>query len=297
MPAHVDGGDVEQRILEASAVVPPQGAVTGWAALRWLGARWLSGRDRSGARQPVPILISTHNIRPQHGILPCGEGCSPEVIEVVDGVRVTNALWSASFAMRYADTLGDAVIALSMAAYADLVSVAEATAMIGAQSSWTGVPQARKALPCVGENAWSPMEADSKLLCEIAGYGPLLQNRPVFDLAGRHVGTPDLIDPAAGVVIEYNGSDHLEPGQYLVDVRRDARFRDHYLEAVVRSAGDRRDHFLTRVEAAYRRAGRRRTPRTWTIEPPPGWISTDTVAARRALSPEDRARLLGYRHR
>lgn len=297
VPADVDGGVVEQRILEASVVVPPRGAVTGWAALRWLGATWLSGIDNAGTPLPVPILISTHNVRGQPGILPCGEGCSPETIVLVDGIGVTDAVWSASFAMRYAATLRDAVITLSMAAYCDLVSVAEVTALISGQSGWTGVPRARDALRYVGENAWSPMEADTKMLCEMGGFPCSLQNRPVFDLDGRHIGTPDLIDPAAGVIVEYNGADHLERDRYVTDINREARFRDHYLEVVVRSAGERRDHFLARLASSYQRARRRRTPRTWTLTPPKGWISTATVAERRALTPEQRERLLGYRIR
>ena len=297
VPATVSDDNVEQRILEASVVVPAHGAVTGWAALRWQGARWMSGVDGAGDRMPVPLLISSHNVEPQAGILPCGEGCAPDVIHVLDGVRVTNAVWSTSFAMRYADRLREAVIVLSMAAYADLVSISEVSALLAGQSGWTGVPLARKALPYVGENAWSPTEADTMMICLLADFPPMLQNRPVFDLAGRRIGTPDLIDPRAGVVVEYNGADHLEPDQYLTDIKKEERYRAHYLEVVVRSRGDRIDDFLGRLGSAYRRAGRRRGARTWTITPPPGWVLTSTVAQRRALTPDQRERFLRYRIR
>jgi hypothetical protein len=293
----VDSANVDQRILEASVVVPPQGAVTGWAALRWLGARWLSGVDNAGDPMPVPILISTHNIARQAGIRLSGEGCSPETIELVDGVRVTNAVWSVSFAMRYATTLRDAVIVFDMAAYADLVSVAEATVQVGAQASWTGVPQGRKALPFCGENSWSPMESDTKILWVAGGFPMPLQNQPIFDANGQHIGTPDLLDPACGVIGEYDGPDHLRPDQRLKDINREARYRDHHLEVVVRSAGESRDNFLRRLAAAYTRARRRRTARTWTIDPPAWWTPTTTVAQRRALTPEQRAKLLRYRTR
>ena len=33
----VDSDSVEQRIVEAAAVLPSYGGVTGWAALRWAG--------------------------------------------------------------------------------------------------------------------------------------------------------------------------------------------------------------------------------------------------------------------
>jgi hypothetical protein len=298
LPAGVDSANVDQRILEASVMVPPYGAVTGWAALRWRGATWLSGVDRDGSLLPVPILISSHNVVQQPGIVVCGEGCSPETIEVIDGVPVTDPAWSASFAMRYVERLRDAVVLLEMAAYDDLVSVEEASAVIAGQSSWTGVPMARQALPFVRENAWSPMEVDTGILWELGGGFPRpLQNRPIFDLQGRHIGTPDLLDPVAGVLGEYDGPDHLDKQQRLRDINREARYRDHHLEVVVRMAGDKRDDFLARLAAAYRRAGRRRTPRTWTIEPPPWWTMTTTVAQRRALSPEQRARFLRYRTR
>ena len=41
------------------------------------------------------------------------------------------------------------------------------------------------------------------------GLAQPLTNRPVFDLSGRHLGTPDLIDVTAGLAIQYNGSLHL----------------------------------------------------------------------------------------
>lgn len=296
VPAHVDREDVDQRILEASVVVPPTGAITGWAALRWLGGRWFGGRDASGERLPVQVLISTHDIRPQPGIKPCGEGTSPENIIVVDGVRVTNAAWSTAFAMRYAGTPRRAALQLEMAAYDDLASVTEVSAVLAGQSSWTGVPNARKGVPLAGENAWSPAEFFLKATWVIDGDHPMpLQNVPIFDLHGNHIGTPDLFDPAAGVYGEHDGPHHLSPEQRVADVRRAARFADHHLEGVTMIAGDTYGHFLERLDAAYERAARRRTRRTWTITPPDWWVPTMTVAQRRALTPEQRARFLGYR--
>lgn len=296
VPADVDGENVDQRILEASVVVPPQGAITGWAALRWQRGRWFDGTTASGDKLPVPILISTHDIRPQAGIKPCGEGTSPDNIIVVDGVRVTNPVWSTSFAMRYAETPRRAALVLEMAAYNDLASVAEVAAMLGEQSGWTGVPNSRLGLKLAGENAWSPAEVFLKQVWELEGGFPRpLQNVPIFDLSGRHIGTPDLFDPAAGVMGEYDGPDHLRADQRVSDVRRAADFADHHLECVTMLAGDTTGHFLARLDAAYRRAGRRRTRRTWTIEPPGWWISTRTVEQRRALTPDQRDRLLRYR--
>ncbi len=42
-----------------------------------------------------------------------------------------------------------------------------------------------------------------------AGLPRPLCNMPIFDRHGRHIGTPDLLDPVAGVVGEYDGALHL----------------------------------------------------------------------------------------
>ena len=65
-------------------------------------------------------------------------------------------------------------------------------------------------------------------------------------------------------------------------------------------AGDLADPwpFLARLREAYARA--RRLPvseRRWTVELPPWWTPTFTVAQRRALSEQQRRRLLALRLR
>src|SRR4051812_1967287 len=47
---------VDQRILEASMVLPEHGGVTGWAALRWPGGVWFSGTGPGGLPRPVWLV-------------------------------------------------------------------------------------------------------------------------------------------------------------------------------------------------------------------------------------------------
>lgn len=47
--------------------------------------------------------------------------------------------------------------------------------------------------------------------------------------------------------------------------------------------------FRQRLRAAYRRAAERRRPRRWTLDQPPWWVDTSTVARRRALTADQRA--------
>src|SRR4051795_2610430 len=69
VPSEVDGSVPEQRIVEAAAVLPAYGGVTGWAALRWMGASWMTGLAPDG-HTPLPVVLVTagDDVRPQQGI-------------------------------------------------------------------------------------------------------------------------------------------------------------------------------------------------------------------------------------
>src|SRR3954462_9731360 len=115
---------VDQRIVEAAAVLPAYGGVTGWAALRWLGGSWFDGRDADGDRS-VTLVLMDSSIRRQPGIAISEERIDPTQIAPHAGIRVTVAAYSLLFEIRHARSLDTAVTAADMAAYADLVSKAE----------------------------------------------------------------------------------------------------------------------------------------------------------------------------
>ena len=130
-----------------------------------------------------------------------------------------------------------------------------------------------------------------------AGLPTPLCNVPVFTLDGRHVGTPDLIDPSSGLVGQYNGALHLTGARAAVDLATEAEYRDLGLEPVTMVAADwgTVDAFVRRLVAASRRAAGRTSPPLWTIDPPRWWTPTTTVAERRELEVWQRARYLRYR--
>ncbi|CAB4718943.1 MAG: hypothetical protein F2667_09745 [Actinobacteria bacterium] len=292
---------VEQRIVDASYLLPAYGGITGWAALRWLGGRWFDGHDARGSHRPVPLAITEANLRPRPGVQISKEQLAPRHLAVVDGLALTSAVRSACFEMRYATDDDAAVVVLEMAAYSDLVSVAEMEDHAATLNGWTGIPRCRRALSWAEENSWSPQETRLRLLWR-RGLEDLVSslrcNEPVFDLCGRHLGTPDLIDPHVGVVGEYDGEVHLTRESRHLDINREAGLRAAGLEVVVMTAEDHRapEQFIARLRAAYQRAAR--TPvadRGWTLQAPPWWIPTLTVEQRRSLSAADRQRLLGHR--
>jgi hypothetical protein len=296
----VDGARVEQRIAEAAATLPAYGGVTGWAALRWSGSPWFGGEGRDG-RLPVPLATGKRAIRGQPGVAVSEERLAPEDLGLSDGIRVTSAVRAVYFEMRYARTLTEAVRAFDMAAYSDLVSIDELVAYVLEHPGWTGVPRCREALPFLEENSWSPREVDLRMTWMIeAGLPRPMSNVAIFDRLGRHIGTPDLLDPVAGVVGEYDGALHLAGEQRARDVRRTEAFRAVGLEAFTMMSDDlsRPRQMADRMIAARRRAlWLPETRRPWTIEPPPWWTPTTTVSQRRSLSRAERQRWLRLRLR
>ena len=115
------------------------------------------------------------------------------------------------------------------------------------------------------------MESRLRLIWVLdAGWAAPLCNRPVFGLDGRKLGTPDLLDPVAGLVAEYDGADHRSRTRHRIDVRREHAFRRAGLEYVAVVGADIADRPLVvaRLEAARERCGL--LPRRWTLELPGG---------------------------
>jgi hypothetical protein len=299
LPAEITGDASDQRILEAWAAIGDRKgvtAITGWAALRWLGASWFDGTlDAEGTPRPVDV-VSTTRVRSQPGIAATECRVDLDTLLEHDGITITDPWTSVAFEARRAADLRAAVVAIEMAAYDDLVSVAEMVAVLERQAGLPGVNQLRDALGFVDENSGSPQEPLMKLSWILdAGLPRPLCNVPVFLVDGRHLATPDLFDPVAGVVGEYDGVVHLK--QRKRDRDREEKLRDAGLEYFTVLAGDLgTTAAIRRMHAARQRAGfEDPVTRKWTVEPPYWWTPTETVAQRRALSEEERRRLLGYR--
>lgn len=285
-----------QRVAEAgAALTSDRVAVTGWAALCWRGSRWATGVRRDGSLRPVDLVAESQVLRPPSGTRLCQERSGGDPVEVVDGLRVTSAVSAVCFAMRYAESVADAVEVLDMAYRADLVSPAEVAAWLEQHPGRRGVPQARDALRLGDENVWSPQETHARLAWErVAGTRPLT-NRPVFDLAGRHLGTPDLVDPVTGVCGEYDGDHHLSREQRRRDLAREQRMLEHGLQPFVVVGGDLGAAFRGRLTSALARAEDSTRPRRWTLDLPDWWVDTSTVEQRRALQGVEREIWLGSR--
>ncbi|HEV2796792.1 MAG TPA: hypothetical protein VGV65_04175 [Nocardioides sp.] len=244
----------------------------------------------------MPLLARRDRAAPP-GATISQEFLHPAEIVEADEVPVTVAMRSVVHEMRYSASLGDAVAALDMACYSDLVTIAEVTAYVAQLGPVTGIQRARDTLPLADENSWSPLETRMRGVWRMAGIDGALCNRPVFTLDGRHVGTPDLVQPGLGLVGQYNGSDHISLAGTANDVKKEAAYRDLGLETVTMLVTDWSDlgDYTARLHAAARRAARASAVRSWTLEQPAWWRATHTVAMRRALDDHQRSRFLRYR--
>lgn len=292
------GTAVDQRIVEASMICPDDGAITGWAALRWLSGSAYFGGTYAGRPLPITLSVGRRHVRRRPGVAVSAEFVLPEEIVEEDGIRVTVPTYAATFAARHAPDGEEAVRLLDMAMMADLVSREELVDFtLRRLATTTGIAQLEAALCLASENCWSPPEATMRLRWEVGlGLRRPLSNRPVFSLTGEHLGTPDLIDPVAGVVGEYDGAHHFLAGRQQRDAERAEGFRAAGLEYVVMTADDLTSTtgYLTRLAAAHDRALTEDRARGWTMALPAYWVPTHTVDQRRALTPKQRERFLGW---
>lgn len=276
VPSAVDADLPEQRVVEAAGLLPRGGAATGWASLRLHRATFFDGLAADGVtRQPVPLITPTGR-RACAGVRWLQDRLLEHEVVIRHGVRITVPERAAYDAMRLADDVRGAVVALDMAMAAELTSIQRMRVYVDARPRWAGAPLARSALDLADEHSRSPAEAQMRLVWMVdAGLPRPLVNQEVFSSRdGRLLGVADLLDVAAGVIGEYDGADHAGARRRSGDARREDRLRDHGLEVFRVTGFDLRDPaaVVRRMLAARERA-RWEPPRAraWTITPPAGW--------------------------
>lgn len=273
VPSGIDMEVVEQRIVAQSVRLPSTGAITGWAALRWRRAAYFDGADSAGQRLPVPLLIAGSGSRAADpDVRYSWEQLPPWEREILAGmpcVAVARALYDET---RWSPSDRRATVAVDMTVAAGLISLDAFRAYVESRPAWTGVYRARFAADHASAGSRSPQESLMRLVWVLDARLPVpLLNEPVFSLGGTLLGYPDLFDPVAGLVGEYDGADHLREDRRSRDRTREERFRDHGLEyvAVVRGEMNQVALVAQRLRAAYSRslflpADQRR----WTLEQP-----------------------------
>ena len=269
VPSDVGDGLVEQRIVEQGARLRC-GVITGWAALRLLGGGYFDGLARDG-HTPLPVQVAANGDR-----LRSGPGVDVRRVAVDEadvviryGVRCAAPERALCDAVRWAETLEDRVVAVDMAAAAELSSPRRLRAFA---MSCRHLRERTCVIEAVGwsdERAESPQEVRLRLIWRRCFNGPApLVNRTVVDLEGRRLGTPDLVSVALEMGAEFDGAEHRERGRHRRDVRRLDDFQRAGLEIATFVGADLDDERLVvdRLRATRDRAGR--LPRRWGLAPP-----------------------------
>lgn len=268
VPAHVADDLVEQRIVEQGMRLRT-GAVTGWAALRLLGAGYADGLGRDGrTRLRIPIAAGLDRLRPTDDIDLRRVRVDESDVVLRHGVRCVVAERAVFDQMRWAPDLPDRVVAMDMAADAELTSIRRVHAYARARRHLPGRVLVICALCWADEHSRSPMETRLRLIwTRRAGWRRPLCNRTVLDLDGNFLGVPDLLDEARGVAGEFNGAEHRTRRRHQHDVSREDKFRRAGLEmfTVVGADVDDEDLVVDRMRAARARAGL--LPRRWVVAP------------------------------
>lgn len=277
--------------------LPGHGAVTGWASCRLARAAFFDGLERDGVtRQPVPLLVPPESkLRSLPGTAVSREPIDPAELINLYGVPTVTVVRGLFDEMRRVDDPREAVVAMDMAAAAELVSLAEMRTYLAARSRWRRASRVRWVLWLASELSLSPGETRMRLIWVLdAGLSFPLVNQYVWDDQGRLLGMADIFDPVAGVFGEYDGATHRAAGRHTSDVRREDKVRRAGLEYFTVTGLDLHDReaVAERMLSTRKRALSSDRRSGWTLEPPPGWWTTDTAADR--LARRDRFRSAGF---
>jgi hypothetical protein len=271
----VDAVRVEQRILEAAQRLPPDGAVSGWAALRMAGGGFFDGLEPDG-RTPRPVRLIVppgRNLRAVGLTVVGRERIDALEIELLHGVPCTRALRATFDEARSCTNLREAVVVVDMALAAGLIRLEEFCSYAQHRAGWPGAMMARAASRLADRRSLSPGETRMRLIWVLdAGLPPPRCNWPIADLEGRRLGKPDLLSDELAVVGEYNGAEHRRRARHAKDVAREDRFRNAGLECFTVVGPDQYDIplVLARINDTCDRARAARRTRGWLIARDPG---------------------------
>ena len=264
--------DARQRVEEAALLLPRGGALAGWAAALVHGFPWTDGETAGGAFLPVPVVVPRdHQIRVRPGLRVVRGLLRPGDVTVVDGLSVTTPARTAFDEMRTASDCGWALARADAAVRSTRVAVGQLVSISETRPGWRGVIQARTVAPLANPRSESSWESRLRWLWISSTNRVVLANENIFGMGDEWLARVDLLDPEAGIVGEFDGSDHGRPGQRAQDLARDDRLERTGL-IVVRATsamvGGQGYPALAALRRAYAAAARRTEPMGWaTLHP------------------------------
>jgi hypothetical protein len=218
---------VRQRILDAVAVTPSGGVVGGWASAYLQGVAYLDGgwgrtiRGDVRVGEPVLLVVPPETVVNRAGITTLRATLQPDDVVECNGVSCTTGTRTAYDLLRLAPNLTESVVAGDCMLHAGLTDTSAISEYAITHPGRRGIRRLREALPLLNRMAASPPESRLRMLCRRAGLPPLEVNVPVFDVDGTFLGIVDLLEPVAGLRLEYDGAYHRDLGQHTADNHRE----------------------------------------------------------------------------
>ena len=221
------------------------------------GCAYFDRREPDGRTLlPVPLAFGSGRVPRRHSdFVASVERLAPAEIAMVQGVPCVTALRAIFDEARRPRDWRESVVSIEMAVAAKLVSLPCLEQYVEEHATWRRTARLRRVLRFCVVGARSPEEVRLRLVWEVdAGLPRPLVNTPIYDLNARHVCTPDLFDPVAGMVVEYDGSAHRKGARHTKDVRREEDCRRLGLEYCKITAGDSRLTVVNRLLSTRARA-------------------------------------------
>ena len=266
-----------QRILDAVELVPDGAALGGWAAGRLLGVPELDGR--LGPRiEPVLVLVPdrAQHVSARPGVRFFRSSLDEGDVTEVHGIRVTRPVRTMFDLVRTSRRPEEALVAADLVARWLGPTADDVLRYADAHRRFRGVPLVRAVAPLVDPLSRSPGESRFRYLWVVeAGLARPVCNAYVVNAAGTVVAMPDLLDPAVGLVGEYDGATHRELASHTEDNVREESFEAMGL-VVVRATsldlGPYRRRTVQRVREHHGRAAANRAmAQSWGWRPGRIW--------------------------
>jgi hypothetical protein len=300
-----------QRIIEAGPLIPPTGALTGWVPAYLAGVAYVDGRDaRTLEELPIPICLGQDVGRERKGewrflrndlatadvgpirirVRDALSGTAGEVV-----LPVTTPNRAVFDGVQQADGLGEAVAFVDACANAAWIILDGLTAYVSTRKGARGIGVVREAVNLADPAARSPWESSLRVFyIKVAGLPRPLVNVPVFDLDGRLLGIADLLDQDAGLVTEFDGSEHRDARRHRDDNDREELFEDANLVVVRAGSLDMKRYerrLIDRLRSGHTRGmARDRSKDRWTLVEPDWWVEEHADVR---LTDEEKAALYG----
>ncbi len=269
-----------QRIADASALVPPGGAIGGWAAAFVMGVDTLDGwRPGRSTYQPV-LVITPRDLgrRPSDLVRYCRSELAPQDVVHVGRLTLSSPVRTVADGARACSSLADAVVLVDACLHHRLVDREALRRHLDERPGWAGIRRARRALDLSSPASRSAWETRLRLIWTLDAQLPdVMVNQPIFDESGDLLGIADLLEPESATVAEFDGQQHRDRDAHRADNVREERLESAGLTVVRADSLDvsyHRSELVRRLTDAYERGMRRnRAHDRWTLAEPAWWLA------------------------